>query len=70
MWNQITGDNWGLGAVPQCGPGAKSLVRKTEPSEADNILLIEFNCRILHDHYLPTVILILLVYHHPLTLSL
>ena len=39
MWNQITGDNGGLGAVPQCGRGAKSLVRKTEPSEADNILL-------------------------------
>ena len=26
--------------------------------------------RILYDHYLPTVILLLLVFHHPLTLSL
>jgi len=29
-----------------------------------------FNCRILYDHYLPTVILLLLVFHHPPTLSL
>ena len=29
-----------------------------------------FNCRILYDRHLPTVILLLLVFHHPLTLSL
>jgi len=27
-------------------------------------------CSILYDHYLPTVIVLLLVFHHPLTLSL